>query len=86
MSGSKRQRTKQTINVKELNSRGSYGDKLRKRKSKSNIRLVFQNINGFGTDDNTRKDKLIQEFINEYKIDAFAMSEINVNWRVVGKN
>ena len=83
-SGSRRQRAKQTVS-KEKVSRGPYGDKLHKSKSKSNLRLVFQNINGFGTDDDTRKDKMIQELINKYKIDAFALSEVNTNWKIVKK-
>ena len=61
----KRQNTKQTLNIKKLDSRNTYGDKLRKKKANSNMRLVFQNIHGFGTADKTCKDELIKEFINE---------------------
>ena len=82
----RRQNTKQALlNIRKLDSRNTYGDKLRKKKTNSNMRLVFQNIHGFGTADETCKDELIKEFINEYKIDSFNMSEVNTNWKIVAK-
>ena len=41
-SGSQPRRgVKQTVNIKELNSWGTYGDNIRKRKANSNMRLIF---------------------------------------------
>ena len=67
-------------------SRDTYGDILNKRKKRSRIRIVFQNINGLIVeDDENDKKELIQEFINKYKIDFFGIAEVNVNWRLVPK-
>ena len=73
----------QGSNNKEHKCRDIYGDKLKKDKSKDNIRFVFQNINRLQLEENKEKKELIREFINKYKVDFFAMAEVNVNWRIV---
>ena len=73
-SGTGRRCVKQTKNVAKLDSRDTYGDKLCKRKYNNNLRVIFQNINGFGTTDKSKKDELIKEFIEQYKIDIYGMS------------
>lgn len=62
-----------------------YGDKISKSKSKKDIRVLFQNINGLGSSDETDKRASIREFINTYKVDVFAMAEVNMNWKIVAK-
>ena len=61
-----------------------WGEQLSK-KSDHNIRLIFQNIRGFGTEKEDSKAEHIRQFINEHEVDIMAMSEMNVNWRLVGK-
>ena len=79
-----RQRTDRREN-NQLDSREFYGDKISKSKSKKNIRVIFQNINGLGTSEETDKRDQIQQFINTYKIDVLAMAEVNTNWKLVAK-
>ena len=55
------------------NCRDTYGDKISKSKSKKVIRVVFQNINGLGTTEETDKRDSIREFINTYKFDMFPL-------------
>ena len=43
------------------NGRDTYGDKISKSKSKKVIRVVFQNINGLGTSEETDKREAIRE-------------------------
>ena len=62
-----------------------YGDKISKSKSKRNIRVVFQNINGLRVTKETDKRDNIRQFINTYKIDIFAAAEVNINWKIVSK-
>ena len=53
---------------KEVNSEEQYrifGDELDKRKSKNIIRIVFQNINGFGVSKESNKAELIRKMIEE---------------------
>ena len=76
------QRTK-TGERKSIDSRDFYGDKISKSKSKRNIRVIFQNINGLGTLDETDKREQLWQFINTYKIDVFAMAEVNTNWKLI---
>ena len=70
---------------KNNNRKTIYGDVLRKKKKKENIRIVYQNINGLGTCEETDKRELISTFINDYRVDCFAIAEDNVNWKIVAK-
>ena len=72
-------------NIRKISCRDTFGDKLQKHKKRGNIRIVFQNINGLGTTDETCKRDLIREFITLYNIDCFAMAEVNINWKIVAK-
>ena len=82
--GTKRQSSQQ-VQYEDFNCRDTFGDKFKRKKSNHNIRIVFQNINGIGTTEDTCKRKLIKDFISKYKIDVFGMSEVNTNWKLVGK-
>ena len=62
----------------------TWGDGI-KDKVSNNIRLVFQNIRGFGSEQGNCKAEGIREFMEEYKVDVMAMSEMNINWRIVSK-
>ena len=60
----------------KLNCRHTFGDTFHKSKKSSKIRIVFQNINGLGTTEETDKRDYIREFINTYNIDCLCMAEI----------
>ncbi len=66
-------------NKKENANSRPFGDILNS-KSKNNIRLMFQNIRGFGYSAQDNKSALIRDFIYEKEVDSFMMAEINVNW------
>ena len=70
---------------RKTHSRNIHGDVLKKKKVRSNVRIIFQNVNGFGVTDPEVKRDLIKEFINKYSIDIYAMAEVNVNWKIVAK-
>ena len=61
-----------------------YGDIMTKKKSSKKLRVVFQNINGFLPVNGDDKKELIQNFINNNKVDIFMMAKVNVNWKIVG--
>ena len=83
-SGSKRHGVDQRRNKRKF-SRNIHGDVLSKKKVRSNIRIIFQNINGFGVTEPQVKKDLIKEFINKFKIDIYVMAEVNINWKIVAK-
>ena len=84
--GTSRQGTKQSLDIGKLDCRKVFGDRLRKKKSSENIRIIFQNINGYGTTIETKKEELIKDFIKQYKIDIYGMSEVNINWKLVKRS
>ena len=83
-SGSTRHGVNQSRNTGKI-SRNIHGDVLSKKKVRTNIRIIFQNINGFGVTEPQVKKELIKEFINKYNIDIYAMAEVNTNWKLVAK-
>ena len=80
-----RQNTKQDVKKGNMSRRTLYGDILRKKKEKENFRVVFQNINGLGTSEESDKRDILRQFINEYKVDCLALAEVNINWKLIGK-
>ena len=54
-----RHRQKQKITMEHHKSREIFGDILQRSQSKNNIRIVFQNVNGFGTSKNEETKKEI---------------------------
>lgn len=62
-----------------------FGDKFHNSKKGTIMRIVFQNINGLGTSEETDKRDFIREFINKYNVDCFCMAEVNINWKIVAK-
>ena len=81
---SSRQSTKESQIIGKSKCRGTYyGDNLKKKKESENLRILFQNINGIGTTKETDKKEVLRDFINEYKVDCYAIAEVNVNWKIV---
>ena len=64
-SGSTRHGVNQSRNTGKI-SRNIHGDVLSKKKVRSNIRIIFQNINGFGVTELQVKKDLIKEFIHKF--------------------
>ena len=62
-----------------------WGDKISNNKNNNIIRIIFQNINGFGYARDSLKPRMIKAFITETEADVYAMAEMNVNWRLVAK-
>ena len=63
---------------------GTWGDKILV-KDPNVIRISFQNINGFLAGEKGYKSGLIKNFMLENSVDIYGMSEMNTNWRIVGK-
>ena len=63
----------------------TWGDEMASQKCNKNIRIIFQNINGFGYTRESLKSKIIKAFLTETEADIFGMSEVNVNWRITAK-
>ena len=63
----------------------TWGDIMGK-KSDSNVRMAFQNINGFINTNDDHKAEIIREFLNQFEIDIFGMTEMNCNWRLTPKH
>ena len=61
-----------------------FGDTIMKKKNKNIIRIIFQNINGWGTKVNSNKPELIRRLMEEKEADIMSMAEVNVNWDRVG--
>ena len=67
-------------------NRRTWGDPLRI-KNNDNIRIMFQNINGFGyKKDDEAKTKGFFDLIKSSDSDIFAMAETNTDWRRVQKS
>ena len=65
----------------------AFGDKISKQKDRNVIRIMFQNLDGFGYSAIDKKSEMVKEFIIDYDIDAMLMAELNVNWeRMSRKN
>ena len=62
-----------------------FGDKLNSKKNKEQVRIVFQNVNGFGYAYNDVKSERIRNFIEENNVDTMMMAEINTNWRIINQ-
>lgn len=62
----------------------SWGDKI-KSKDPNVIRISFQNINGFMAGEKGFKAGVIRNYMVEKQIDVYGMSEMNTNWRIIGK-
>ena len=67
-----RQLEEQRLNKEYLSCRDTYGDIMSKSKSKGIMRVIFQNINGLGTKEESNKREYLREFINKYKVDVMA--------------
>ena len=73
------------LKQKQVHREESWGDKLGL-KDKDNVRISFQNVNGFLAGDvPLLKSKQIHQFLKTNEIDAHAMVEMNVNWRLTPK-
>lgn len=56
-----------------------FGD-LSNFKEKGSIRIMFQNVNGFGYTPKSVKSLGIRDVMNEQKVDVMLMAELNKNW------
>ena len=56
-----------------------FGDTI-KEKEEDNVRIFFQNINGFGYSDSSVKSSSVKNLIKKHNIDIMAMAEMNLNW------
>ena len=65
--------------------RQTWGDDLPQNKSNKNLRIILQNINGFGDFKGSTKSEAIKEMLLETDPDIYIMVEVNVNWRIVAK-
>lgn len=66
-------------------TRLTWGDPLIS-KNKECIRIMFQNINGFGhKKDDEIKTRGFMDLIKDLESDVFAMAETNIDWRLVPK-
>jgi len=52
-------------------------------KSSSTLRIVFQNVHGLPKHNQHPKHNSLQSFLNNYQIDLFRMSEVNIAWHNV---
>ena len=76
--------SQQRLQKKKIPICDTWGDPISKKANK-NIRLVFQNIRGFGIEQGSYKSETIREFMEDHEVDIMAMSELNVNWRIISK-
>ena len=75
---------RQQDNQGSINHR-TWGDDLTK-KQKHIIRIMFQNINGFGcSKEDETKTKGFYDLMKSSEVDIYAMAETNVDWRRVSK-
>ena len=56
-----------------------YGD-ICKPKHRNTVRIMFQNVNGFGYTPHSVKSNSIRKLIVRTKTDVMAMAEMNINW------
>ena len=57
-----------------------FGDELSNSKSKEVIRILFQNVRGFGYHKDQQKTTSIKKLALDSQADIFCMSEINIHW------
>ena len=62
-----------------------FGDELKRKRSDETVRIVFQNIRGFGSSEKNVKAENLRQNITDKDIDIMAMAEMNVNWKRVAK-
>ena len=73
------QREKDSINSQ------CFGDKIKGKKKKEVMRVMFQNIRGLGYTKKSLKSEAVKKTIVDNKVDVMLMTEINVNWERAGR-
>ena len=69
-----------TADENEVESKSrTFGDPIGV-KQKNSVRIMFQNVNGFGYTKKSVKSLGIRDVINDVKVDAMAMAKLNKNW------
>ena len=68
---------------KKIDSR-PFGDNINS-KSKEIIRVMFQNVRGFGYKKEQPKTDSIRKLVQNNKVDIFGMSEINIHWKLTAR-
>ena len=71
----------QQISIKDKKGKSccTFGDECSS-KSKDSIRIMFQNVNGFGYNSNSIKSISIRNLMFDKSVDIMAMAELNLNW------
>ena len=62
-----------------------YGDACVPKQSNS-VRVMFQNINGFGYTHNSVKSQSIRKLMVNKEVDIMALAEMNINWSKLRRN
>ena len=71
--------------VQEKYTNRPFGDRC-DGKDKSNVRIMFQNVNGLGYTSNSVKTLGVRDLMYNHEIDIMGMSETNINWSKVSRN
>ena len=75
----------QCIDGKSNYDSREFGDKLSNNKSKNVIRILFQNVRGFGYHKEQQKTNSIKKLALDTQSDIFCMAEINIHWKLTSK-
>ena len=71
----------------EQSQNDAWGDNINSNNKTSNkIRIAFQNINGYITNNDDVKTQSIKDFIEDKYVDIMGMAETNVNWNRLPKH
>ena len=76
--------TQEDTGHKKINQSCTWGNDIIG-KSRDSIRITFQNINGFITNNSEHKADFTREFITTHNIDVLTLAEMNTNWRIIPK-
>ncbi len=80
---SKEDNGQHVVNKENTNS-STWGDSVDPPKNNNNLRIMLQNVNGIGYNEDTIwKSEKIKDMMNKFELDAFLMTEVNVNWKKV---
>jgi len=66
-------------------TRDNFGDVV-PTKDKHTLRIGFQNIGGFSTNNYKIKDSIIRRGITKWEFDVFGIAESNIDWRLVDED
>lgn len=64
---------------------GTFGDKIDSNKSNNSIRVMFQNVMGFGYTPKQLKTECTKELVLQSRADIFCMAEVNTSWKLTSQ-